>query len=278
MARIGRIILHLLTKLWYVLTMPVEPPPAFQAAFFRHHVAARSVMDLFESLPNTAFYAKDLQSRFVRMNELCLHINGAVTEDEVLGKTDRDFSPPAMAEAYLSEDRRVMDQVRPIVGQVWLVFHLRRLPHWYVSSKVPLLDSRGKVIGLAGAMYGIAQPEETARFFRELYPVIQHIEAHFSERISMAEMARLAGLSSTHFNRRFQQLLRMTPMTYLHTVRIQSARRLLSSTQDSLAAIAAETGFTDQSHFTRCFRRNTGMTPADYRKRFQRPGDVWTRL
>ncbi len=269
MARIGLRILHALTRVWYVLTMPVASAKAFQTAFFERHPDAQSVMTLFDSLPNTAFYAKDLQSRFVRMNELCLHINGASREEEVLGKTDRDFSPPAMAEAYLAEDRRVMDQGRPITGQVWLVFHLRRLPHWYVSSKVPLVDSRGRVIGLAGAMYGIAQPEESARFFRELFPVIRHIEERFSEPISMAAMAKLAGLSSTHFNRRFKQLLRMTPMTYLHTVRIQSARRLLSSSQQSLAAIAAEIGFTDQSHFTRRFRQNTGMTPAEYRKRFQ---------
>lgn len=242
---------------------------AFQTAFFRRHPGAQTVMTLFDALPNTAFYAKDSQSRFVRMNELCLHINGASREEDVLGKTDRDFSPPAMAEAYLAEDRRVMDQARPVTGQVWLVFHLRRLPHWYISTKVPLLDARGKVIGLAGAMYGIERPEESARHFRELYPVIRHIEERFSEHVSMAAMARLAGLSSTHFNRRFQQLLRMTPMTYLHTVRVQSARRLLSATRQSLATIAAETGYTDQSHFTRSFRQNTGMTPAEYRKRFQ---------
>jgi AraC-like DNA-binding protein len=270
MARIGRTILHLSKYFWYVLTMSVDSPKAFQEAFFRRHPGAQSVMALFDSLPNTAFYAKDFQSRFIRMNQLCLDINGASREEEVLGKTDRDFSPPVMAEAYLAEDRRVMDQEKPVIGQVWLVFHLRRLPHWYVSTKVPLFDPRGRVIGLAGAMYGITEPDERARYFRELYPVITHIEEHFAERISMARMAALAGLSSTHFNRRFQQLLRMTPMTYLHTVRVQSARRLLSSTQQPLADIAAETGYTDQSHFTRSFRQTTGMTPAEYRKRFQR--------
>src|ERR1700761_3801648 len=134
MAWIGHHILHGMAGVWYVLTMPSATTKAFQTTFFEHHPNAWTVMSLFDSLPNTAFYAKDVQSRFVRMNELCLHINGASTEEEVLGKTDRDFSPPAMAEAYLSEDRRVMDQGRPIVGQVWLVFHLRRLPHWYVST------------------------------------------------------------------------------------------------------------------------------------------------
>jgi len=242
----------------------------FQAAFFRRHPGVEPVMALFDSLPNTAFYAKDLKSRFTRMNALCLHINGATNEEAVIGRTDLDFSPPAMAEAYLAEDRRVIASARPVTGEIWLVFHTQKLPHWYVSTKVPLFDPKGKVIGLAGAMYGIRQPEERARYFRELIPVIAHIEAQFAQPISMAKMARLAGLSSTHFNRRFQELLRMTPTTYLRTVRVQAARQLLTMTQQTLAAIAADTGFTDQSHFTRCFREITGMTPGEYRKRFQR--------
>ena len=87
----------------------------------------------------------------------------------------------------------------------------------------------------------------------------------------MSEMAALAGLSSTHFNRRFQQLLRLTPTGYLRTVRIQAARHLLNATRQGLASIAAETGFTDQSHFTRCFRKATGIIPAEYRRRFAAP-------
>ena len=62
----------------------------------------------------------------------------------------------------------------------------------------------------------------------------------------------------------------MTPTAYLRTVRIQAARRLLSTTNRALADIAHETGFTDQSHFTRCFRETTGLTPGDYRGRYQR--------
>ncbi len=243
---------------------------AFQTAFFGLRPSVEPVMDLFDSLPNTAFYAKDRESRFTRMNALCMHILGASREEEILGKTDVDFSPPAMAEAYLAEDRRVMASAKPVTGEVWLVFHTRKLPHWYVSTKVPLFDARGQVVGLAGAMYGIDQPDERARYFRELIPVITHIESEFARSISMSAMARLAGLSSTHFNRRFQELLRMTPTTYLRTVRVQAARRLLTATQQTLAAVAADTGFTDQSHFTRCFREITGMTPGDYRKRFQK--------
>jgi transcriptional regulator GlxA family with amidase domain len=169
----------------------------------------------------------------------------------------------------MQEDQRVMAARRPLPSQVWLVYHVRRLPRWYVSSKTPLFDSTGQVIGLAGAMYQIERPGELAAYTHELLPVIQHIQSNFAEPVSMAQMARLAGLSPTHFNRRFQQLLRMTPLKYLRTIRIQAAQQRLAGTEQTLAAIAADTGFTDQSHFTRRFREVTGMTPSAYRRRYR---------
>ncbi|NBV87724.1 MAG: helix-turn-helix domain-containing protein, partial [Verrucomicrobia bacterium] len=148
--------------------------------------------------------------------------------------------------------------------------HPGNRPHWYVSTKVPLFSPGGEVIGIAGAMYAIEQAEEKERYFGALNTAIRYLEQHFSEPISMEAVARLARLSSTHFNRRFQQLLRCTPTEYLRTVRVQTAAKLLSFTQKPLADVAVETGFTDQSHFTRCFHKSTGMTPRDYRLRFQK--------
>lgn len=241
-----------------------------QEVFFAKHPAAASVMELFEALPQVSFYAKDTESRFIRVNRRFVETHGALDEKEILGRSDRDFHPPVMAEAYIAEDHRVMAGRRAIPSQTWLVFHSDRLPQWYVSTKVPLFDPAGEVIGLAGAMFPIDRPAEQERYFRELFPVVRHIERNFFAVTSMAEMARLCGLSSTHFNRRFRELLRMTPTDYLRSVRVQAARRLLGASQRTLAEIAHETGFTDQSHFTRCFRQATGMTPLAYRRRFRK--------
>jgi transcriptional regulator GlxA family with amidase domain len=174
-----------------------------------------------------------------------------------------------LAEAYIAEDERVMASGRPLTGQLWMVPHRRGAPRWYVCTKVPLCDARGDVIGVAGAMERVNDPALLSHYFAELLPVVRHVEEHFSGTVSMAEMARLAGLSPTHFNRRFRQLVRMTPTAYLRAVRVQRARTLLATTSKPLAEIAALTGFTDQSHFTKRFRQTTGLTPDAYRKRFQ---------
>ncbi|MFY8220677.1 MAG: helix-turn-helix domain-containing protein [Pirellulales bacterium] len=242
---------------------------AFQRAFFACCPQAKSVMQLFDALPQTYFFAKDRESRFVAVNHMFLDNHGLSDESQAIGKSDRDFHPPLMAEAYIAEDRRVMESRRPLPGQVWAVLHRRTSPRWYVSTKTPLFGPDDEVLGLAGAMYRIDDPKLLAGYFQEMLPVIRHVDRHYAGNVSMAAMARLAGLSSTHFNRRFRELLRMTPSQYLLTVRVQHARGLLATTDTPLAKIAALTGFTDQSHFTRRFRETTGLTPDAYRRRFR---------
>jgi len=194
---------------------------------------------------------------------------GLSDENDLLGRTDREFQPPALAEAYHAEDRRVMEAGRTIANQVWLVPHVRGTPQWYVSSKTPLFDPQSQVIGIAGVMYPVATPEEQATFFGELAPVVDYIDRHYTEPISMAEMAAKANLSTTHFNQRFRVIFRMPPTEYLLSLRMQHARRLLSETSMTITQIGTEVGFFDQSHFTKRFRRVTGMTPLGYRKRFR---------
>lgn len=245
-----------------------SPSNDFQTTFFERYPLAVSVIGLFDSLPQTYFYAKDTDSRFVKVNRLFLDNHGLSEESEALGKSDHDFHPPVMAEAYIREDLRVMASRQPLPGQIWLVLHRRTVPRWYVSTKTPLFNFDGEVIGIAGAMYRIEQQDELTNYLQELLPAAQHIEQNYSAPISMVEMAKMAGLSSTQFNRRFRQLLRMTPTEYLRSVRIQAAQVLLATPSRSLAEIAVEVGYSDQSHFTRRFREVTGLTPAAWRRRF----------
>jgi AraC-like DNA-binding protein len=258
---------------WYDLTMDASThfePLEFREAFFRQHPSAKSVMDLFAFLPSVYFYAKDSEHRYVGVNRPTLtEVFGLSDEKDLLGRTDAEFQPPALAEAYHAEDRRVMTSGQPIPNQVWLVPHVRGTPRWYVSSKAPLFSRENSVIGIAGVMYRIDTPDEEASQFQELRPVVNYIDEHYTGDLSMAEMAAMAKLSATHFNKRFQTVLRMSPTEYLLSLRVQHARRLLIESSKSISEIAASVGFYDQSHFTKRFRRVTGMTPLAYRKRFR---------
>jgi AraC-like DNA-binding protein len=241
----------------------------FQKDFFSRFPLAESVFQLFHQLPNACLYVKDTSSRFVHVSHGVLAIYDLKKENEMLGKMDRDFQPPALAEAYLAEDRRVFTTRKPVLGQLWLVPHIRGTPQWYVSSKVPLFDAKGEIVGLAGVMFRVEKPMEMDRYLGRLKPALDFLESNFAKPLSISDAAAKCGMPSTTFNRQFRALLRMTPTEYLLAWRIEAARKQLVETQRSLSQIAMDCGFADQSHFTKRFCRITGMTPLAYRKRFK---------
>jgi transcriptional regulator GlxA family with amidase domain len=140
---------------------------------------------------------------------------------------------------------------------------------WFVSTKMPLVGQRGQCVGICGVMYPIATPKEQLKRFKRLAPAVRYLEQNFREQVQLADLAKYCELSATHLHRLFQRLLRMSPSEYLLALRLQEARRLLTSTELSLSAIAQNTGFFDQSHFTKRFRKMTGLTPTQFRKTFK---------
>jgi AraC-like DNA-binding protein len=95
----------------------------------------------------------------------------------------------------------------------------------------------------------------------------EHIERQISARVSLGELAEIAGLSAGHFSRAFSQSVGMPPHRYLRHRRIEAAAELIRDTDGSLAEIATSVGFADQSHLTRVFVRARGETPAAFRRR-----------
>ncbi|MBD0271876.1 MAG: helix-turn-helix domain-containing protein, partial [Acetobacteraceae bacterium] len=95
--------------------------------------------------------------------------------------------------------------------------------------------------------------------------VLDHIEAHLGEELSLAELATVACLSPFHFSRCFKQSMGVGPQRYVLGRRVERAREMIRRTDEPLAAIAHALGFADQSHFTHVFRRETGATPSRFR-------------
>jgi transcriptional regulator GlxA family with amidase domain len=85
----------------------------------------------------------------------------------------------------------------------------------------------------------------------------------------VAAMETLSGLTERSFKRRFKQATGMSPMEYVHTIRLEETKQLLETTDLPVEAIANEVGYEDASFFGRLFKRKVGLTPVQYRKRFK---------
>ncbi|MGO4503174.1 MULTISPECIES: AraC family ligand binding domain-containing protein [unclassified Dyella] len=96
-------------------------------------------------------------------------------------------------------------------------------------------------------------------------PVVDYLHEHLAHRLTLDELAGVAGLSPFHFLRQFQAQHHATPQQMLMAFRLAEAKRLLSR-GESPAQIAAAVGLTDQAHLTRAFARRYGVTPARYQR------------
>lgn len=244
--------------------------PGGADAFFASLGETTQWIDLFDHIPRLYLFVKDARGRFVRVNRAELSLHGCRNESEMLGRTDFDFHPPALAAQYVEEDRRVLESRRPLRDQVWLVMDHDRMPQWYLSTKIPLIGKNGRPVGIAGVMRPYDHAGALPGDYDRLTPVMEYVLASYGERIEIARMAERAHLSISQLQREFRKLFGLSPGDYVLKVRLLMARRRLEDGDEPVGTIALDCGFYDQSHFNRAFRAHVGMPPRGYRQRFRR--------
>ena len=96
------------------------------------------------------------------------------------------------------------------------------------------------------------------------------LRTRLAEPVRLTELADAVGVSEEHLARRFKQTTSTTVFGYLRRLRIERAKHLLATSEQNLSQIAAQTGFSSPTLFSRSFRDETGLTPSAYRKRLAR--------
>ena len=103
-----------------------------------------------------------------------------------------------------------------------------------------------------------------------LKAVFDHVRDHYADRLTVAQAAHLVGMSPPQFMKTFKKVAGMTLVAYLNHVRLAQGSRLLRETDRTIAEIACDVGFSDQSYFDKMFKRAFGRTPKAFR--FGTPG------
>ena len=100
------------------------------------------------------------------------------------------------------------------------------------------------------------------------------MDEHIGQNISLAELTGLTQLSVFAFIRKFQADFQCSPHAYVLGRRIECAKKLLIRPDAPLKVVAAHSGFSDQRHMTRVFRRMLNVTPAEFRRATSRSDAV----
>lgn len=117
--------------------------------------------------------------------------------------------------------------------------------------------------------YQVITPDlaQSKHWFDRMKTVLEYIESHFGENISLDALAQVAGMNPRYFCRVFHSLTHHTPMNYVNLYRIEQAAFLLESTDKTITQIATECGFWESSYFTKVFKKKKHCTPKAYRKK-----------
>ncbi len=156
-------------------------------------------------------------------------------------------------------------------GMAWLdltIFLIER----YCGHDLARATARSMVIDMSRSSqsaYGTV-PAKHYHQDPEILMVQDWLGSHYQERIQLDNLARQFLMTPRTFKRRFSSATGESPISYLQSLRIEQAKRLLESTKHNLDFIIQSVGYEDISSFSRLFKRCTGMAPGAYRVKFGR--------
>lgn len=165
--------------------------------------------------------------------------------------------------AHADASRRLLDQP----GARGLNERQQQLVDWLATSPVhdPLIARQGAALLLASLNATAAASVHASQ--RLPYSAFDaHIEQHAAYPLQVADLARIAGLSSARLHARFTTECGMTPMDYIRQRRLLKARRLIVQTVLPMGEIAAQVGYSSQSAFSAAMLRAFGCTPLALRR------------
>jgi AraC-like DNA-binding protein len=220
---------------------------------------------IFDYLPDLTFFAKDARGRLMLASRRIYELYGLRDDSDLLGLTDYDLNPRAMARAYTGDDDRLLAGTVPVIQRFELWFDAQGLPDWAHVTKLPLRDGRGRIIGTMGVLRPPDARERQFPAFAVLSRAVLRLRRDFGRRLTIEALATECGLSVRALQRQFQRTFGLTPQEFLMKTRVAAACRALRGSARSLAQIAEDCGFSDQSSFTQHFKRRLGVTPGAWR-------------
>lgn len=147
---------------------------------------------------------------------------------------------------------------RSTVERAWLA-------EWQRALLMRLFAAQRQVWGEVNALPAV-RASTREEIYRRLYHARDYATALLHEPLPLDELAQVAAMSPTHFLRVFRQAFGQTPHQFLTDCRVERAKRLLRTTEDSVTDICFAVGFESLGSFSWLFRKRVGLNPTSYRR------------
>jgi PAS domain S-box-containing protein len=232
--------------------------------FYRHNRLNRP-SPLFDALVDTHYFAKNRDGDFVYANPIFMEQFGFKDASELIGKKDFDIFSKEHAERFRKDDLRLMKEDGIFRNLLELVPDTKGNVQWFVTTKTPLKNPEGEIVGIEGMTRDVIRTQSSIETYSEFRRCIEFVQKNFSSTINIKHLAEMACMSISTFERRFRQHFACTPTQYIKRVRIEESCKLLLAGYPIHQA-AQQSGFCDQSYFTKEFRLLMGITPRQYQK------------
>lgn len=164
----------------------------------------------------------------------------------------------------LMEDSPERDQLGALIESIWLYCQEKE-----VGYEFKVRNALSDLMLLVYKMYKQEQgilPAKISRDENRIKAMMTYIHEHYSEDISLSQLADCAKISESECLRCFKRVIDMSPIQYVKYHRIQNAKILLANTNEKIVTIGIQCGFQDMSYFSKAFQQECGCTPSEYRR------------
>jgi AraC-like DNA-binding protein len=228
--------------------------------------------ELFDAVPDTVFFLKDIEGRYAAVNQTLVARTGRKNKSELIGQTAHDVFPGLLGQRIAAQDKEVTSSGRPIHGQLELHLYPSGEEGWCLTWKEPLLGRDKRIVGLCGISRDLQSLSQSRGDMTGLSRAIDYIHENLDAPVRVGDLAARARLSPFQLDLRMRALFGVSTGQYLVRTRIELACSKLRQGNDSISHIALQCGYSDQAAFTRQFRKSVRMTPSQYQQMHSEAG------
>lgn len=226
-----------------------------------------SAVALFDELSDVLFWVKDASHRIAALNRAFAE-RVKLPRETILGQTDADLYYPELAQVFMEDDRRVFETGEPMRRKIELLTSRFGGVEWRSTTKLPVWDPNGQIIGTTGISRPLPNSADALPGpYRAIGQIVEYARGRLSDRVTVMDLAREAGMSIATLERRFREHLRLSPSAFLAQLRVTLACELLRDTPLNITEIALECGYESPAAFSRAFRREMDQSPSGFRGR-----------